>query len=216
MELSINQVMSKIFLWLCLGLSITFCTGYVVQLNSGLAETIFSGFNYIILVIAEVVLALILSTRIYKMQPATCKILYVLYTALTGLTLSGIFITYQVSSIIYIFGVTALLLLIFGTIGYKTNLDLSKLGTFLFIGLIGTVVLWILSFFIQSVALNLALCIIALVIFVGYMAYDIHMIKVQMQYQTDAEKLAIYGAFQLFLDFINVFIHLLQLFGRRD
>jgi hypothetical protein len=216
MELSVNQVFSRVFLWLCLGLCITFCSGYALQFNLDVTEKIFTGYTYMILVIVEIALALILSTRIHKMKPSTCKLLYVIYTALTGLTFSGIFITYQISSIIYIFGVTAILLLIFGYLGYKTNLDLTKFGTFLFIGLIGIFILIIVSFFVESVALNLGLCILSLVIFLGYMVYDMNAIKRNIAYAENLDNIAIYGAFQLYLDFINVFLRLLELFGRRD
>ena len=136
MDLSINQAISKVYMWLCLGLAITFGAGYFLTSFTSITDTILTGYNYLILVVVEIALALILSTRIYKMKPTTCKLLYIIYSAITGLTFSSIFITYQISSIIYIFGITAIILLIFGFIGYTTKIDLTKIGTFLFYGLL--------------------------------------------------------------------------------
>jgi hypothetical protein len=199
-------------MWLCLGLLITFGVGYFVQENVSLLSFIFSNNLYFFIIIAEVILALVLSVRIHKMSSKTATALYLFYTALTGLTFSSIFVVYELQSIIYVFLVTALILFVFGLIGYKTNLDLSKLGTILFIGLIAVILLSIVSIFVEG--LNLGLTILSLIIFIGYIAYDVQMIKRRLYYADNDDSLAIYGAFQLYLDFINVFIDLLRLFGK--
>ena len=211
-RLSTNQLFSKIYMWLCLGLLITFGVGYFVQENVSLLSFIFFYFLYFLIIIAEVILALVLSVRIHKMSSRTATILYLIYTALTGLTFSSIFVVYELQSIIYIFLVTAVILFVFGLIGYKTNIDLSKFGTILMIGLIAVILLSIVSIFVEG--LNLGLTILSLVIFIGYIAYDVQMIKKRLYYSDNDDSLAIYGAFQLYLDFINVFIDLLRLFGK--
>jgi len=214
MDNNMREIFSKMFLWLCLGLLVTFGVAYFIQDNEPLINDLFTGGKYLFVWIAEIVVAIILSARIHKMKPVTAGILYIIYTALTGLTFSTIFILYEITSIIYIFGITAIVLFIFGLIGYKTKLDLTKISTFLFMGLIAIIILSIVSVFVDSVALNLGITILSLLIFMAYIAYDIHVIKKRLYYTESEDSLAIYGAFQLYLDFINIFLDLLSLFGK--
>lgn len=212
--LQTNKLFSKVFLWLFVGLLVTFATGYAIQNNEPLLNNLFTGKGYFLIWIAEIVLALVLSFRIHKMSPTTATVLYLLYTMLTGLTFSTIFIVYQLESIIFVFGITAVVMLIFGLIGYKTNIDLTKISTFLLIGLISLILLSILSVFIQSVALNFGLILFSLLLFLVYVAYDVQMIKRKVYGINNEDSLAIYGAFQLYIDFINIFLDLLRLFGK--
>ncbi len=214
MIVNTKQVFSKIFLWLCLGLLITFGVAYLVQDNEPIINNIFGRGNYIFIWIAELVIAVILSFRIHKMNPTIATILYLIYTALTGLTFSTLFIVYKLSSIIYIFGISAIVLFVFGILGYKTKLDLTKLSTFLMMGLLAVILLSVVSLFVESIALNLGLTIISLIIFMVYIAYDVHLIKRNLYYSNNEDSLAIYGAFQLYLDFVNIFLDLLSLFGK--
>lgn len=209
--MDMQQIFSKVFMWLFVGLFLTFGVGYFVQ-SSDAAISFLAGGGYLIVWIAEIVLALVLVMRIHKMSPLTNTILYLGYAALTGLTFASIFLMYELTSIIYIFGVTSVVLLIFGFIGYKTKLDLTKISTILFMGIIALIILSIVSIFIPSI--NLAVTLLSLVIFFAYIAYDIQMIKRKMYRVENPDSLAIYGAFQLFLDFINIFLDLLSLFGR--
>ena len=209
-----NNYYSKVFGWLFVGLAITFVGGYLVSAQPGVMAKIFSGSLYYIICIAEVVVAVILGVRIHKMQPSTAKILYILYAFLTGLTFSSIFLIFSLSSITSVFLISSLLFGIFALIGSKTKFDLSKIGTFLLMGLIGVIVLEIVNIFILSNTLNMGLCILSLIIFLGYTAYDIQRIGYMADSGEIDEKYAIYGAFQLYLDFINIFIKLLRLFGK--
>ena len=170
---------------------------------------------YLFLDIIEIAVAVFLSVRIRKMSSMTAKILYLLYTFLTGLTFSAIFVVYEVTSIIYVFGISALIFGIFAAIGYFTKIDLSRIGVYLMMILIGIIICSIINIFVKSEAFNLGLVIAALIIFIIYVAYDIQVIKKNMYGIPDEENLAIYGAFQLYLDFINIFIRLLELFGNR-
>lgn len=214
MDNNMREVFSKIFLWLCLGLLITFGVAYFIQDNEPIINKLFTGGTYLFVWIAEIVIAIVLSSRIHKMKPITAGILYIVYTILTGLTFSTIFILYELTSIIYIFAITAIVLLVFGLVGYKTKLDLTKISTFLFMGLIAIILLAIVSVFVESVALNLGITILSLLIFMVYIAYDVQAIKKKLYYTSSDDSLAIYGAFQLYLDFINIFIDLLSLFGK--
>lgn len=212
--LETNKLFSKVFLWLFVGLLITFATGYAIQYNEPLLNKLFSGGSYFLIWIAEIVLAIVLSVRIHKMSSTTATILYLLYTMLTGLTFSTVFIAYQLDSIIFVFGITAVVMLIFGIAGYKTNIDLTKISSFLLIGLVSLILLGILSVFIESVALNFGLILASLALFLIYVAYDVQMIKRRVYGININQSLAIYGAFQLYIDFINIFLDLLRLFGK--
>ena len=208
-----NKIFSKIFFWMFIGLAITCGIGYYVSLNGNMLYNVFSKY-YIFLVIAEIAVVIWLSARIRKMSPTTAKILFCLYSFLTGLTFSSIFVLYQITSIISIFGITALIFLIFALIGYFTKIDLAKLGVYLFMGLLGVIICSIINMFVKSGTFDLTLTIIALIIFIAYIAYDIQIIKRNLYTFEEQDNLAIFGALQLYLDFINIFLRLLQLFGR--
>ena len=209
-----NKIFSKIFFWMIIGLAITFGIGYYVSLNSNMLYNVFSKY-YMLLIIAEIVVVIWLSARIRKMNPTTAKILFCLYSFLTGLTFSSIFVLYQMTSIVLIFGITSLIFLIFALIGYFTKIDLTKLGVYLFMGLLGVIICSIINMFVKSGTFDLTLTIIALIIFIADIAYDIHIIKRNLHTFEEQDNLAIFGALQLYLDFINIFLRLLQLFGRR-
>ena len=214
MSIENNQIFTKVFMWMFIGLLVTFGTGYYISLNSNMFYNVFAKY-YLILAIIEIGVAIFLSVRIRKMSSMTAKILYLLYTFLTGLTFSAIFVVYEVTSIIYVFGISALIFGIFAAIGYFTKIDLSRIGVYLIMILIGIIICSIINIFVKSEAFNLGLVIAALIIFIIYVAYDIQVIKKNMYGIPDEENLAIYGAFQLYLDFINIFIRLLELFGNR-
>lgn len=214
MQLENNKLFSKVFMWLAIGLVITFGVGYGVSNNLNLLNNVMSSNTYLILCIATVVIAIFLSVRIHKMSGVVASILYLLYTGLTGLTFGVLFAVYSLDSILFVFGISAIIFLIFGAIGYFTKIDLTKIGTFLFAGLIAIICAYILSLFINNTNFNLAIVIVSIIIFMGYIAYDIQMIKRNLYIANNAQSLAIFGAFQLYLDFINIFVDLLRLFGR--
>ena len=206
-----NEFYARVFRWLGIGLFITFLVGYFVSTNLNMLSFIFSGYTYIILFILEIVICIFLTARIHKMDPNVACGLYIGYTALTGLTFSSIFIVYEVSSIIYVFLATSLVFLVFSIIGKRMNVDLRKMGIYLFVLLIAVIVLEIINIFIMNQTLDMVSCILGLCIFVGYIAYDVR----KIEYYDDSDNMAIIGAFNLYLDFINIFIRLLQLFGKR-
>ena len=215
MENTSSKIMSKVFLWMFIGLAVTFVTGRLIANNPEAIEEIFTGSKVIILAIIELVLVIWLSARIQKMSATSAKILFIIYSFVTGLTFSSIFIVYEIESIIYVFLATSLIMLIFALLGYFTKIDLTKLGTFLFMAIIGILIMGIISIFVNSESFSLGIAIASVVVFIGFIALDVQKIKKMYEYNMiPEENLAIYGALQLYLDFINIFIDLLKIFGR--
>ena len=209
-----TQVYPKMFTWLFIGLLITFASGYALTLNEELMIEVLA-IGFLPIVIIEIVIALVLGIRIAKMHPLTMKILYVIYSILTGITFSVIFVAFEVSSLISIFIITAIIFALLAFYGYTTKRDLTKIGTIALIALLTIIITGILNIFIfKSTMLDTALTIIGVLIFIAYIAYDVNKVK-QLMLAIGEEKAAIYGAFQLYLDFINLFIRLLELFGKR-
>jgi FtsH-binding integral membrane protein len=213
MELTESKLISKTFMWMFIGLAITFGVGYCVSCNENMLFNLFSGYKWLILVIAEFGLVIALSAFITKLNPMVAKVLFCVYALVTGLTFSAIFVAYELGSIIYVFGITGIVFLIFALLGYYTNMDLSKLGTYLLMALIAIIIASIINMFIGSSSLEFGITIIGVLIFVGYVAYDINMLKKSTLYEQN-ENLPIYWALQLYLDFINLFIKLLRLLGK--
>ena len=206
-----NEFLAKVFRWFGLGLLITFIVAFYVSTNINLLSLIFSGPGYLIIILLELGLAIWLSARIHKMKSSTAKALYLGYSALTGLTLSSIFIIYELTSIIWIFLASALVFAIFSLLGKSNKIDLSHYGIYLFIALLGAIILEVINIFLMNQTLDIILCIFVLGIFVAYVAYDVQKI---LRYYDETDNMAVIGAFDLYLDFINIFLRLLQLFGR--
>jgi len=209
-----NELLSKVFFNLFIGLLVTFGVGYLVSVSSLAQVFVYNPIMMFMLIIAELAIAIILPVRINKMNSGTARILYILYAALTGLTFSSIFIVYELTSILWVFLVTSIMFGVFAFVGKTTKMDLSKIGTYLLIGLFSIILLSLINIFIRSVKLDLTLCILGIVIFLGYIAYDIQRILKLDSYGMDEDSLAVIGAFNLYLDFINLFIKLLRIFGK--
>ena len=209
-----NKIFAKIFLWMFLGLMLTFGVAYYISTQDNIVYNLFSNSKYLIIWIIEIVVVVVLSARINKLSLMSARILFLLYSFLTGITVSSIFIIYSIGSIIYVFLIAAILFLIFGLIGYFTKLDITKIGSILFMALIGSLICIIINMFINNEAFDLGISIVMILIFLGYIAYDINIIKRNLYNIEDEDKLAIYGALELYLDFINLFLRLLSLFGK--
>lgn len=209
-----TQVYPKMFTWLFIGLLITFASGYALTLNEQLMIQVLA-LGILPIAIIEIVIALVLGIRLAKMQPLTMKILYVIYSILTGVTFSVIFVVFEVSSLISIFIITAIIFALLAFYGYTTKRDLTKIGTIALIALLGIIIGGILNIFIfKSTMFDTVLTMLGVLIFIAYIAYDVNKVK-QLMLAIGEEKAAVYGAFQLYLDFINLFIRLLELFGKR-
>jgi len=206
-----NKLFSKIYGWMFIGLLISFITGYYVSTKPNMVYNMYNA--YWILAIIEILVCIWLSAGIRKMQTMTAKILFCLYSFLTGLTLSFIFIAFKLNSIVLVFGITSLVFAIMALVGTFTKIDLTRLRTILFMGLIGIIIASLINLIIGSQTFDLGITIIGIIIFTLYIAYDIQKIK-YIATSLEEDKAAIICAFELYLDFINLFIKLLRLFGK--
>ena len=209
-----DNLVSKTFLWMCFGLLVTFLTGYFVSHSEVMLENIYGGMSYWIFVIVELVLVIVLSARVMKMKPATAKVCFLFYSFVSGLTFASIFVYYAIDSIMLIFLVAAVIFAVMALIGYTTKVDLTRVGTYLFFALIAALITMIINIFLGSSTLAMIISVVCVLIFIGITAYDVQKIKMLENSGLPKENLAIYGALDLYLDFINLFLHLLQLFGR--
>jgi FtsH-binding integral membrane protein len=171
-----------------------------------------------IVMLAPLGFVLALSFGIQRMSAATATLLFWIYAAVMGLSLGGIFLVYTGTSIARVFFITAATYGAMSLYGYTTRTDLSRFGSFLLMGLVGIVIASLVNIFIESSALQFAVSIIGVIVFVGLTAYDTQRIK-EIYLESDtvevAGKKALLGALALYLDFINLFMMLLQLFGQR-
>lgn len=208
----LNEFLGKVFRWFGLGLLVTFLVAYFTSTNLTLLTFIFGGLGYIVIFILEIVLAIWLSSRIRKMESMLTKVLYLSYSVLTGLTLSSIFIIYEVTSIIFVFLSTSIIFLIFSMLGKNSKVNLRKFGIYLLVALFSIIILQLINMFIMNNTLDMVLCVVSTFIFIGYVYYDVNTI---VNYYDDTDNMAVVGAFRLYLDFINIFLDLLRLFGKK-
>ena len=217
-SLMFPALMRKVYLWMTLALVITGFTAWGVASNPGLIYSIVT--NRILfwgLVIAELALVWIISGAINRLSLTTATLLFVLYSIINGTTLSVIFLAYTLTSIANVFFITAGTFAVMAFIGYTTKTDLTSLGKILFMALIGLILATIVNIFMGSSMLNMIVSYAGVVIFVGLTAYDSQKIK-NMLYEADnmddnAQKIALLGSLTLYLDFINLFLYLLRIFG---
>ncbi|MTH98194.1 Bax inhibitor-1/YccA family protein [Roseibium sp. RKSG952] len=172
-----------------------------------------------VVMLAPLGMVLWLSFRIQSMSASGARTMFMVYAALMGISLSSIFLVYTGASIARVFFITAASFGALSLFGYSTKKDLSAWGSFLFMGLIGVVIASLVNIFLASSALQFAISVVGVLVFAGLTAYDTQQIK-EMYYEGDSSEVAtkksVMGALRLYLDFINLFLMLLQLFGNRD
>lgn len=211
---------SKVYAWMCSGL---IATGLVAWLaaTSGTAERLFREHPGLLLglIVGELLLVIVLSAAIHKLSPSAAALLYFVYSALTGLTLSLIFLVYTQGSIAATFFVTAGTFGAMSVYGYTTKRDLTSIGNLCFMGLIGVIIASVVNLFLRSPGLYWAVTYVGVLVFVALTAYDTQKIKAYGQRAVlgseEATKMALLGALALYLDFIGLFLFLLRIFGRR-
>ena len=214
-------LMRKVYVWMTLALVITGVTAYGVATSPGLMMAIAT--NKLLfwgLIIAEFGLVVAISAAINKLSLTTATLLFVLYSVINGATLSFIFAIYTMSSIASVFFITAGTFAVMAVIGYTTKKDLTSMGKILFMALIGIIIATIVNIFLKSTGLQMIVSYLGVLIFVGLTAYDSQKIKQMLLMAPDvgegAQKIALLGALSLYLDFVNLFIYLLRIFGRRE
>ena len=172
-----------------------------------------------IVTLAPVGFILAMNFGLQRMSSATLTLLFVAFSACMGASLSSIFLVYTGASIMQVFGITAGTFLTMSIIGYTTSTDLSRFGSLLFMALIGIIIASVVNWFMASAALDYAISIGGVLVFTGLIAYDTQLKRIAAGVEYGSEtgrKLALLGATSLYLDFINLFLFLLRLLGRRD
>ena len=210
---STNKTLAQTFLWMFLGLlstgiiaAITYYTGAIIEIAN----------SWQVILIAQVVIAIVFGLFFHKLSSGMVTLLFFGYSMITGLTFSVIFAAFELTTIAYALFATSAFFGILAYIGYKTDKDLSTFGTILMAALIVALILTLVNFFIGSDGLDIILDWVILGIFAGLTAYDMNKVKMMSEtYGYDQEKVAIYGAMQLYLDFINMFLRILEIFGDR-
>ncbi len=218
-----NALMKNVYLWMILGLAITAGVAFAVSNSVAALRFIYSNMLVVLgIFIAQLVMVMVLSSRVERLQKGTAAALFVGYSALTGLTLSSIFIAYTGTSIAVAF-VSALSVFAGGAVyGAVTKKDLRSIGGYLTMGLFGLIIASLLNMLIGSSMLDFAVSVIGVVLFVGLTAWDSQRIAdinaTYGQEMTNEEltKIGILGALSLYLDFLNIFLYLLRIFGRSD
>lgn len=218
MSTAFSALMRKVFIWMALALVITGVTAYgVATIPSLLIAIVTNKALFWGLIIAELALVFAVSGAINRLSLATATLLFVLYSVVNGATLSVIFLAYSMPAIIQTFFITAGTFGVMALVGYTTKTDLTSLGKLLFMALIGLVIATVVNMFVGSTGFDYILSYVGVLIFVGLTAYDTQKIKQMCMQAPDAgehmQKLALLGALSLYLDFINLFLYLLRIFG---
>jgi hypothetical protein len=211
--------MLRIYNYMASALALTGIVAYVFA-NSGYYAAIQHTPLIWVVMLAPLGLVMLLSFGINRLSAAAAQGIFWLYAALMGVSLASVFLVFTGASVARVFFITAGTFAAMSLYGYTTRRDLSQMGSFLFMGLIGIVIASLVNIFIASSALQFAISVIGVVVFVGLTAWDTQQIK-EMYYEADgseiASKKAVMGALRLYLDFVNLFMMLLQLLGvRRD
>lgn len=216
------KLMRSVYLWMVFALVITGLTAaYVANSPAYISALVNNPVLFYGVIIAELALVFILSGRIHKMSFTSASLMFILYSLLTGVSLSTIFLAYTESSIATTFLITAGTFGTMSLVGFVTKKDLSKLGGILFMALIGLIIATLVNIFLVSDTLGWIINYVGVLIFVGLTAYDTQKIKQMVrEYGTDineqTQKMALMGSLSLYLDFINMFLYLLRIFGNRD
>jgi len=226
----LRAYMLRVYNYMALGLAITGAAALgtfvmAVDRSGGAAKlTAFGSLIYTsplkwVVIFAPLALVFLLSFRIERMSVAAAQATFWIYAALVGLSLSVIFLVYTGQSITQVFFVTAASFGALSLYGYTTQRNLSAMGAFLMMGLFGVIIATLVNIFLQSTMMQLIISIVGVVVFAGLTAWDTQRIK-EMYLEADDEvvagRKAVMGALALYLDFINLFMMLLQLFGRRN
>ena len=211
-----STFMNKVFGWMSAGLLVTALTANWTVNNIGIIPSTW----YFLLFIGQLFLVYKLSRNVMSMSVNTATGLFILYSALTGISLSGIAFMYTTASLASTFLSTAVIFAVMAFYGMTTKTSLNSMGRFLIMGLVGIVISSIINIFIGSSVFQMAISAIGVLIFTGLTAYDTQKILQMYQsgdaYSESGQKKAVVGALTLYLDFINLFIFLLQFMGSRD
>jgi FtsH-binding integral membrane protein len=216
--LNLQTIMRQVFIWMSMGLLITAFSAYFT-VSTPLIGLAANPVILLIAVLAEIGMVLGLSHGLKKLSSGVASALFFVYAALNGFTLSIVLLSFSISSVFLAFAATTALFGAMTIIGYTTRVDLSKMGTYLMMGLIGLLIAMVINLFANSGPLDMIISMVGVLIFTALTAYDTQRIgrmAAEMSLEGDAAvKFGIFGALKLYLDFINMFLFILRLFGRR-
>ena len=220
-EVLVNDFVKSVYQWMCIGLALTGFIAYYVAGNNTLISILSRNpLLLFVLIIAELGLVFAISGMVNKMSSATAAALFVIYSALNGVVLSFVFLVYTRASIVSTFFICSATFLACSIYGWTTKRDLTSLGGFFIMGLFGIIIASIVNMFMHSSVIYYAISYIGVFVFVGLTAYDTQRLKNMALTQpagidgSVVRKGAILGALSLYLDFINLFLMLLRIFGQ--
>ena len=217
---AVSTLFKSVYLQMAAALSVTGLVAYYLSQSIDFWTFIAENVSLIwVIFFAQLGLVMWISARIMSMSMSTATILFIIYSAMMGVTMSSIFMLYTAESIAYVFFITAGMFLVMSVIGYVTRMDLSKVGSVLFMALIGIIIASVVNIFLGSEMLYWIISYVGVVVFTGLAAYDTQKIKhMLVEYGTADDlghRFALLGALTLYLDFIHLFLFLLRSFGNR-
>ena len=219
---AVSVYMQQVYMWMTVGLGLTAFVAWGIASSPAALQFIFGNTVVLIgLVIAQLGLVIALSAAVHRFSAGTATAMFLLYSGITGVTLSSIFVVYTSGSIANAFLVTAGTFGAMSVYGTVTKRDLTGMGSFLFMGLIGLIIAMVVNIFLQSAMMDFVISCIGVLIFTGLTAYDTQKLRrfgenAPLGDATALRRGAILGALTLYLDFINLFLMMLRLFGNRD
>ncbi|RZI47331.1 Bax inhibitor-1/YccA family protein [Rickettsiales endosymbiont of Peranema trichophorum] len=220
-DVGLRNYMIAVYRYMGIALSVTGLVAYLISTSAGLLNFLFNSPFLWIVMFSPFILVMFMSSRFNSMSLQTAQTYFWLYAVLVGVSFSTIFAYYTIESITRVFFITSSLFAAMSLYGYTTKRDLTGVGAFLMMGLIGMILLSLVNMFLGSSMLYFVYSTIALFIFIGLTAYDVQRIK-QSYYHVSSSntgelvsKIAVFGALSLYMDFINMFIYMLQFLGNR-
>ncbi len=216
---ALRTYVQRVYAWMVGGLMTTALTATVVASSETLLAAIFGSPLIWVIMFAPIIMVWVLASRVDTMKPSTAAGMFLAYSMLNGVAFSAIFMVYELGSIFQVFLIAAGMYGAAAVYGYTTKRDLTSMGSFLFMGLIGLIIASVVNIFMGSGALSWAISVLGVAIFTGLTAWDMQRIKEQaiVMYTGEANitRSAIVGALSLYLNFVNLFLYLLRLFGDR-
>jgi len=221
MQMAFPALIRKVYVWMALALVITGLAAYIVATSPTLLNAIFGNrVVFWVLIIAELALVIGVTAAINKLSLTSATLMFILYSVINGVTMASIFLIYTASSIAQVFFITAGTFAVMAFIGYTTKSDLTSIGKISLMALIGLIIAGVVNIFVQSSTFDLIISGIGVLVFVALTAYDSQKIKQMLLTAGNtgetAQKIALLGALSLYLDFINLFLYLLRLLGKRE
>lgn len=222
LENALADAMRRVYNWMGLGLLVTAVVALLMQIFPGPVVTLLSiPYGFLILFAIELGMVIWLSRAVYRLSPGAALAGFLAYAAVNGISMTVIFWIYDLGDIVLAFGTTMLLFFTMSAIGYVTKMNLAKMGGFLVMGLVGFIIASLINYFFYSEVVYWIITYVGIIIFIGLTAYDTQKIKVLSAAalasgdESNLKRVGVMGALMLYLDFINLFLLILRLFGRR-